>query len=196
MGNGWLRAGLGLVLVLGLGLPGVPGAQAPAMPVPFPEAAQPPSAPMPSAQVLQKDLEDLRAFQRVADRYIKAMVEASENFRAYVTQVLRTEASCKVDTDLEALSDHPFAGLFQREARSCAAALAAFRREELALAAMLDEAMAFLQDLNLAKDSASRQEHQIQMNLVQLRLQGQMQKSLQDLDETRKALAPWMTPAR
>jgi hypothetical protein len=27
MGNGWLRAGLGLVLVLGLGLPGVPGAQ-------------------------------------------------------------------------------------------------------------------------------------------------------------------------
>jgi hypothetical protein len=196
MGNGWLRAGLGLVLVLGLGLPGVPGAQAPAMPVPFPEAAQPPSAPMPSAQVLQKDLEDLRAFQRVADRYIKAMVEASENFRAYVTQVLRTEASCKVDTDLEALSDHPFAGLFQREARSCAAALAAFRREELALAAMLDEAMAFLQDLNLAKDSASRQEHQIQMNLVQLRLQGQMQKSLQDLDETKKALAPWMTPAR
>ena len=196
MGNGWLRAGLGLVLVLGLGLPGVPAAQAPATPVPFPEAAQPPSAPMPSAQVLQKDLEDLRAFQRVADRYIKAMVEASENFRAYVTQVLRTEASCKVDTDLEALSDHPFAGLFQREARSCAAALAAFRREELALAAMLDEAMAFLQDLNLAKDSASRQEHQIQMNLVQLRLQGQMQKSLQDLDETRKALAPWMTPAR
>ena len=196
MGNGWLRAGLGLVLVLGLGLPGVPGAQAPATPVPFPEAAQPPSAPMPSAQVLQKDLEDLRAFQRVADRYIKAMVEASENFRAYVTQVLRTEASCKVDTDLEALSDHPFAGLFQREARSCAAALAAFRREELALAAMLDEAMAFLQDLNLAKDSASRQEHQIQMNLVQLRLQGQMQKSLQDLDETKKALAPWMTPAR
>ena len=51
-------------------------------------------------------------------------------------------------------------------------------------------------DLNLAKDSASRQEHQIQMNLVQLRLQGQMQKSLQDLDETKKALAPWMTPTR
>ena len=195
MRNRRTRAALGLVLVLvlGLGLPGVLGAQAPATPARFPDAAQPQ---VPSAQALQEDLSDLRAFQRVSDQYIQAMVETSENFREYVNQILHTEASCQVDLDLEALSEHPFAGLFQREAHGCASAVAGFQREKQVLAAVLDEAMAFLRDLKLAKDSASRQEHQIQMNLVQLRLQGQMRKSLRDLEETKRALAPWMTPTR
>lgn len=164
--------------------PGPGWAAASATPVPFPPPA--------SAESQSRDLADLNAFLQRAEQHAKDVYRLSERYRAYVAQGQRLIATCEVDSALEAHAGHPFARLIGREERSCAELREQLQREAQTYTARLDEAVAFLAQLEQARASAQRQKDQLLLAQHAERLRARLEASWAEHAASQQALAPWL----